>query len=351
MIASIYMLIKTEVTSSPKNGKNKFVINHLCLGQTQSVCDKVDSSRPLLSICVATYNRQYLLERLLSSGRSGYDMPEWNDAVEWIIVDDGSTDNTRSVIERWRGQVVIKYVTQDNTGRAKALKKAILLASGRYSVIMDSDDYFDEDGLAAIIRELNRLKSEAEFKGRPLVGMLFGTKIISNRNPAGRVNLPACEVRTNFVAARADFGCSGDLKEVVDTQTLQKALNEYEFDVRRTPTYLWWANVSMRGDCLMIRRVVAVKEYMPDGMTANIFRLKTASPAPMAALYRLLSHAPIYNSVYYRMRSKLLWYRYALLSGNTSDFSLIDHILLSPARLIYSIDRLRLAWIHRGKRV
>jgi len=325
------------------------VANPLSLSRTESGYDELVNDQPLLTICVATYNREHLLERLLSSGRSGHDVPEWNSSVEWIIVDDGSIDNTRAVIDRWRDQILLKYVCQDNTGRAKALKKAVLLASGHYTVIMDSDDYFSEDGLAVILLELNRLKSGTEISNRPLVGALFGTLIISKHTAAGRHNLPTCEVRTNFVAARADFGCSGDLKEVVDTQTLQKVFNEVDFDVRRIPTYLWWAKVSMRGDCLMIRKVVAVKEYMPDGMTANIFRLKTASPAPMTALYKLLSHAPLYESVRYRMRSKLLWYRYALLSGITPELSLMERILYSPAWLIYSMDRLRLAYMHRRR--
>lgn len=324
-------------------------MDHLLLSQTPSVYGGFCNNRPLLSICVATYNREHLLERLLSSGRSGRSLPECNGAVEWVIVDDGSSDNTNAVINRWRDQVSIKYVCQDNTGRAKALKKAVLLASGHYTVIMDSDDYFSEDGLALIMHELKRLQSGAVIKNRPLVGALFGTQIISKRIPAGRHNLPACEVRTNFVAARADFGCAGDLKEVVDTQILQEVFNEVDFDVRRIPTYLWWAKVSMRGDCWMIRKIVAVKEYMPDGMTANIFRLKTASPAPMAALYGLLSRAPLYESVRYRMRSKLLWYRYALLLGIKPEFSRMERILFSPAWLIYSIDRLRLASMHRGR--
>ncbi len=97
----------------------------------------------------------------------------------------------------------------------------------------------------------------------------------------------------------------------------------------------------------MIRKVVAIKEYMPDGMTANIFCLKMESPAPMAALYKLLSHTLIYDSVRYRIRSKFLWYRYALLSADTTDFSLIDRILLSPAWLIYRVDCLRLTWIRK----
>lgn len=324
-------------------------MGHLCLSQTQSAYGETSNCQPLLSICVATYNREHLLGRLLSSGRTGHDLTEWNCVVEWIIVDDGSKDNTSAVIDRWREQALIRYISQDNTGRAKALKKAVLLASGRYTIIMDSDDYFSEDGLAGILLELNRLKSDTETNRRPLVGALFGTLILSKHTSTGRHNLPTCEVRTNFVAARADFGCSGDLKEVVETKTLQEVFGEVDFNVRRIPTYLWWAKVSMRGDCQMIRKIVAVKEYMPDGMTANIFRLKTASPAPMAALYELLSHAPLYDSVLYRMRSKLLWYRYALLSGDTTNLSLLDRTLFSPAWLIYLLDRLRLAWMHRGR--
>ena len=347
MIASTYMLTKAEVTSWQQSGRQKLVMDHLDTSQTESVCGDFCNDRTMLSICVATYNRGHLLERLLSSSRSRHGVPQLNNSIEWIIVDDGSTDNTKKVIDRWRENTLIKYVSQDNTGRAKALKRAVLLASGRYTVIMDSDDYFSEDGLAVILLQLNRLKSGTEISNRPIVGAMFGTLIVAKNTAASRQNLPTCEVRTNFVAARADFGCSGDLKEVVDTHTLQKVFNEVDFDVRRIPTYLWWAKVSMQGDCLMIRKVVAVKEYMPDGMTANIFRLKTASPVPMTALYKLLSHAPLYESVRYRMRSKLLWYRYALLSGVTPELSLMERILYSPAWFIYSMDRLRLAYMHR----
>lgn len=303
-----------------------------------------------LSICVATFNRRSLLQRLLSSSLNGLGCVESAESIEWVIVDDGSSDDTVSLIDEWRDRVMIQYVQQANLGRAQALKRAVLLASGRYTVIMDSDDYFTEGGLGAILRNIRRLGAAPVIQGRPLVGALFGTVIISNAAPPGRrVNLPATEARTNFVAARADFRCQGDLKEVVETHALREAFRKADFDVRRVPTYLWWAHVSLYGDCQMIREVVAIKEYMPDGMTANIFRLKTDNSLPMAKLYELLSRAGLYRSVLYHMRSKLLWYRYALLSGTTSDLPLADRILYSPVWLIYLSDRLRMARLQKRR--
>ena len=323
-------------------------MHHSSHGQAPNEEGDLPTDQPALSICVATFNRRPLLQRLLSSILAGSRDAEGMESVEWVIVDDGSTDDTESLIDEWRdAAVIIRYVQQANAGRAQALKKAVLLASGRYTVIMDSDDYFTEDGLGIILREIRRLSTAPVIHDRPLVGALFGTVILSSAAPTGRANLPATNTRTNFVAARADFRCEGDLKEVVETQMLQEVFREADFDVRRVPTYLWWAQISLRGDCRMIREVVAVKEYMPDGMTANIFRLKTANPLPMAKLYGLLSRARIYRSVFYRMRSKLLWYRYALLSGTASDLPLADRILYAPAWLIYLSDRLRMVRLQR----
>lgn len=312
---------------------------HDLSGEKQGAGGTPAQARPMLSICVATFNRRELLRRLLSSGDAALDKR----LVEWVIVDDGSTDNTSALIDQWRDVATIHYAMQPNAGRARALERAVSMATGRYTVIMDSDDYFVEGGVKAILHGTEQLDSGADTGARPLVGALFGTVIVPGQGRAGNANLPVASARTNFVAARADYRCKGDLKEVVATPVLQEAFAETECDFRRVPTYLLWAKVSLRGDCLMIRQAVAVKEYMPDGMTANIFRLKTTNPLPMARLYGLLSCAALYRSAAYRMQAKVLWYRYALLAGTSSDLPLTDRILYWPAWLIYLSDRLRLA--------
>jgi glycosyltransferase involved in cell wall biosynthesis len=324
-------------------------MDRLNIAKNKRVCSNLYNNPIILSICVATYNREHLLERLLSSVWCNNDRPKWISVIEWVIIDDGSSDKTNIVASRWSDRMIIKYAYQDNCGRAKALKKAVLLATGQYTVIMDSDDYFCANGLNSIMHELNCMKAETNTKTRPLIGILFGTKIKSKSNSADRSNLPSREIRTNFVAARADFGCSGDLKEVVETKILQEVCREIDFDVRRMPTYLWWAKVSMYGDCRMIKKIVAIKEYMQDGMTANIFRLKMESPEPMTDLYKFLSKEHLYNSSLYRLRSKLQWYRFALHSGNITNFSLIDRIILFPAFVVYIIDRMRLAGMAHRK--
>lgn len=58
--------------------------------------------------------------------------------VEYLVVDDGSTDNTRKLIEKYSAQ--LKYIYQENLGQAAAINKAIDLAKGVYTTIVNADD-------------------------------------------------------------------------------------------------------------------------------------------------------------------------------------------------------------------
>ena len=58
--------------------------------------------------------------------------------VEYLVVDDGSTDNTRKLIEKYSAQ--LQYIYQENLGQAAAINKAIDLAKGVYTTIVNADD-------------------------------------------------------------------------------------------------------------------------------------------------------------------------------------------------------------------
>lgn len=301
------------------------------------------NSQPLLSVCVATYNRGNLLTKLLASQGSLQGISNANpNVVEWIIVDDGSTDNTYEVVNRYCDELNIKYFYQSNNGRAKALKKAIMLSSGLNIIIMDSDDYFLRNGLADILNELTRLKDDDIVNGRRLIGLLFGVEIVSESGFTKKKNYPPCETRTNYISARADFKCKGDLKEVVRACVVKDILLSENFDERRVPTFLLWTKVSMVGDCLMLKKIVAKKQYTPNGMTANIFNLKISNCLPMAILYELLAKSTLYKSLKFRIKSRLMWYRYALHSRINLKFRVIDIAILFAARIIYSVDKIRI---------
>ena len=103
---------------------------------------------PLLTYIVPVYNTAAYLPRCL---QSIIDQPVAADDCEVLVVDDGSTDGSRTVVERYaRDYPQVRLLTQANSGVSAARNLALDQASGRYVAFVDSDDYL-EDGAAAVL--------------------------------------------------------------------------------------------------------------------------------------------------------------------------------------------------------
>ena len=91
-----------------------------------------------LAIFTPTFNRVYVLSRLYDSLCA-----QICQDFEWLIVDDGSTDNTRELIEEWlkEKKIDIRYVYQDNSGKMMAHNKAVQASKTELFMCVDSDDY------------------------------------------------------------------------------------------------------------------------------------------------------------------------------------------------------------------
>jgi glycosyltransferase involved in cell wall biosynthesis len=91
----------------------------------------------MISVLVCTYNRAELLRLALDSfvAQEGPDLP-----FEVVVVDDGSTDHTREVVESFRGKMPLRYSRQSNSGVASARNHALLLARGSLVLFHDDDD-------------------------------------------------------------------------------------------------------------------------------------------------------------------------------------------------------------------
>jgi len=106
---------------------------------------------PKVSIIIPTYNRARLIYKAIESilNQSYQDF-------EIIIVDDGSTDNTREIVQKYiesqsfkvvNPQVIVKYIWQENRGPAAARNRGIREATGKYIALLDSDDIWFYDYL------------------------------------------------------------------------------------------------------------------------------------------------------------------------------------------------------------
>lgn len=90
-----------------------------------------------LTIFTPTYNRAYILPKLYESL-----CVQTCQDFEWLIVDDGSTDNTQELVKEWieDKKISVRYVYQENRGKMQAFNKAVSLSESELFVCVDSDD-------------------------------------------------------------------------------------------------------------------------------------------------------------------------------------------------------------------
>ncbi len=131
-------------------------------------------NKPVLSVITPAYNRAHLLDRAYDSLCAQSEPP-----LEWIIVDDGSTDGTAEKVEDFikSGPFPVHYVYQENQGKHVAFNQAVRLAEGEFLVCLDSDDWFSEGSFAS---QVSLMKS---YTSNPMICGVIGV----SKRPDGTV--------------------------------------------------------------------------------------------------------------------------------------------------------------------
>ena len=104
-----------------------------------------------ISILTPTYNREKTLKRLYESLKKN---AKYGLDIEWLIMDDGSQDNTKNIIDEFKKEnsFPIIYFHQENQGKMRALNNLVANATGDYIIECDSDDFFADNAFAHIIQ-------------------------------------------------------------------------------------------------------------------------------------------------------------------------------------------------------
>lgn len=101
-----------------------------------------------ITVFTPTYNRAYILDNLYESLRR----QSFQD-FEWLIIDDGSIDNTEELVRGWiaeENKFPIRYYKVPNGGKCRAINRALELAQGELFFTVDSDDYLTDDALEKV---------------------------------------------------------------------------------------------------------------------------------------------------------------------------------------------------------
>ncbi len=112
-----------------------------------------------LSILTATYNRANFLGKLYKSIIDNLDDKL---EIEWLIMDDGSEDNTLAVVQSFidENKINIIYKSQKNQGKMVAINNLMEFATGDLIVDCDSDDYFVDNVFEMIREEFEKISKE-----------------------------------------------------------------------------------------------------------------------------------------------------------------------------------------------
>lgn len=119
---------------------------------------------PLVSVIIPTYNNGQFIKEAIDSALS-----QTYSETEIIVIDDGSTDNTRKIVEKYKDRV--KYLYKENSGSASARNMGIRESSGKFIAFLDSDDVWEDKKLEEQVRALqNNQEAALIYCGKLWVG-------------------------------------------------------------------------------------------------------------------------------------------------------------------------------------
>jgi glycosyltransferase involved in cell wall biosynthesis len=169
-----------------------------------------------VSFLVPAYNEAATIEALLDAVWA-LDLDK-----QLVVVDDGSTDGTADIVERWReGRNGVVFLRQENRGKGSAVRAAIPHADGDISVIQDADLEYDPADVPALIEPIERGVADVVFGsrlsgGRPQRAYLFW-HLVGNRFLSLLTNLlyntTLSDMETGYKAFRSEILRSLDLRQ------------------------------------------------------------------------------------------------------------------------------------------
>lgn len=228
-----------------------------------------------ITVLTPTFNRAHTLPILYKSllGQTCNDF-------EWLVVDDGSVDNTESLILGYmeEGKLNIKYIKQENGGKHRALNSGISEINSALTIIVDSDDYLSADAIETIANYNEKHKDN-----KKIAGFSFLKAYPSTGSVIGD-NYPQEEFEDNYIECRIKKDVKGDKAEVFYTDILKK-YNFAEFENEKFLSEdVVWIEMAKSYDMVYINKPIYFCEYLEGGLSKSDKKIKFNSP--LGSMYR-----------------------------------------------------------------
>ncbi|MCT4646367.1 MAG: glycosyltransferase family 2 protein [Carboxylicivirga sp.] len=257
-----------------------------------------------ITVFTPSFNRAHLLPRLYMSL-----LKQSNNDFEWLIIDDGSVDNTADVVKEWitDGKISIKYHYQDNQGMHGAHNTAYHLIKTDLNVCVDSDDYMPETAIEKILSFWNKYGND-NFAGIVGLDALEDGTILGNKLP---------DKKSTKLSYYYASGGQGDKKVVYRTEVVKKYPDYGIYAGERlVPLGSKYTLIDQDYELLVLNEVLCIVDYQEDGSSGTILRQYKQSP-------RGFAEARLVNMKYGvrfidRFRAAIHYVSSAIFSGDSS---------------------------------
>ena len=235
----------------------------------------------LITIFTPTYNRGYIIENLYKSLKT-----QISNNFEWLVIDDGSTDNTEELFKKWNredNKFNIRYVKTDNNGKPRAINKALEIANGRYLFMVDSDDHITNDAILKIEKWISEIDDKEDIIAVGAARVYPDGKYIKGIEP----NI---DDRIGYIDAtnleRKNYNLDADMCEAYKIDILKRFPFEVWDGEKFAPEEITLNEIALHGYKVRWHKdKIYICDYLDDVLTKGSCNLFKSNPMGYAMLY------------------------------------------------------------------
>lgn len=244
------------------------------------------------TVFTPTYNRAHTLSRVYMSL-----CKQTFRNFEWLLVDDGSTDDTRLLVEKWikQSEFPIRYFFQENQGKHVAFNKAVQLAEGELFLPLDSDDAALPCALEIFSKTWDAIPSESRAEFSAVTGVCIDEqgRVVGDRFPHSPFDSESAELRYRYRIRGEKWGFQRtDILKIIPFPEIAGE--------NFIPEGIVWSAIGQNYKTRYINDVVRV--YYADQIVGN--QLTTIRSPALHAVGHALWHQTNLND-------EIRWFRYA----------------------------------------
>lgn len=232
----------------------------------------------MFTVFTPTYNRKNTLTKLYNS------LVEQNcpDLV-WLVIDDGSTDGTENLINKFRKEkkIIIEYVYKENGGKMSAVNLAHKKCHTKYMITIDSDDMMNKQFIDRVKKDISLIDSKDD-----IAGIVYLTS--NKKNDIVGSELPSDGTVCKFYDIYKKYKCTGDKCIVWKSEILKKYSYPLIDHEKFIPDAYLMLQISKKYFVMTMNYVGTIVEYLDSGYTNNYFELVKSNPNGTMLYYREL---------------------------------------------------------------